>query len=195
MDKDEKMDKVLGLKGKCSSYYLSKITGIPTSMCSKIIAGKEVPEKIIGTVIKHMTEINSYKDFDNEAYDWYTNTFSDKYLKENDISIGSLSINLMLSSDDVNKYLSKDKQVRPSEYQVLYDFCTWMINNKNNIHEEVNNTEDIKEDHPSANTPCELGVDNDSVIKSMQEQIDALNRQIDWYEQIIDTFTKLANAK
>ena len=31
MDKDEKMDKVLGLKGKCSSYYLSKITGIPTT--------------------------------------------------------------------------------------------------------------------------------------------------------------------
>lgn len=192
-------DFVVGRHLGTSSDYIKSVKNKKDDILPKVIFDRAK------ALLEDLEPIASYY---RQQEDFWDNTIGERTLQEfiDDLGVTQEEISnaTLISPSDVAEAISEYGLFKDNNTKdILIDFIMWSKNmkemNENQkmiAPEEPTNIcgeDKVPESFPDLpNTIESEPVMNDNV-DSKDEQIAGLNRQLDWYEQIIDTFSKLAN--
>lgn len=195
------MDKLKEIRDEnnISTWLMGRLIGVPEDYYRKLekMNIENVPP-IIKIRIEDTNNIsNRIKDYLKEI----DSLFKEKSLKTIfDVakqSYEDISNATLLSVSEIKNALENEKFNSLSARDKLNDYALYMNSLCNNNDEQCSpEPENIEKDDLVAQMPdipeTNTNLDNKDYA-DYEERINGLTRQLDWYEQIIDTFTKLAN--
>lgn len=195
------MDKLKEIRDEnnISTWLMGRLIGVPEDYYRKLekMNIENVPP-IIKIRIEDTNNIsNRIKDYLKEI----DSLFKEKSLKTIfDVakqSYEDISNATLLSVSEIKNALENEKFNSLSARDKLNDYALYMNSLCNNNDEQCSpESENIEKDDLVAQMPdipeTNTNLDNKDYA-DYEERINGLTRQLDWYEQIIDTFTKLAN--
>ena len=187
-----------------SAWLMGIMLGVTEDYYRKLERMKDenVPPSILSRVESSLKELpNNIKDYYNRAEIFYeSNNLREVFEKANQ-SVEDISNATLISPIDIENAI-KDGGLFPTQdvKDKLIDYAMYInsVNeSKNEQCEECSDTCECNCEAPVVDTDDLINqmpvIPDDTVSNSKESEIAALNRQLDWYEQIIDTFTKLAN--
>lgn len=194
------MDKLKEIRDEnnISTWLMGRLIGVPEDYYRKLekMNIENVPP-IIKIRIEDTNNIsNRIKDYLKEI----DSLFKEKSLKTIfDVakqSYEDISNATLLSVSEIKNALENEKFNSLSARDKLNDYALYMNSLCNNDEQCSPEPENIEKDDLVAQMPdipeTNTNLDNKDYA-DYEERINGLTRQLDWYEQIIDTFTKLAN--
>lgn len=195
------MDKLKEIRDEnnISTWLMGRLIGVPEDYYRKLekMNIENVPP-IIKVRIEDTNNIsNRIKDYLKEI----DSLFKEKSLKTifdaSKQSYEDISNATLLSVSEIKNALENEKFNSLSARDKLNDYALYMNSLCNNNDEQCSpEPENIEKDDLVAQMPdipeTNTNLDNKDYA-DYEERINGLTRQLDWYEQIIDTFTKLAN--
>lgn len=197
-----------------SAWVMGIMLGVTEDYYRKLEQMKDenVPPAILSRIESLIEELpNNIKDYYNEAEAFYeSNNLREVFEKANQ-SVEDIS-NATLISPIVIENAIEDGGLFPTQdvKDKLIDYAMYINNMNESKNEQCDDCEECSDECEECSDECECNfeapvidtddlinqmpvIPDDTVSNSKESEIAALNRQLDWYEQIIDTFTKLAN--
>jgi len=188
-----------------SSWYFARMTGISFDTYNRYENMKD--ENIPEDALKRLKELfdleNEIKSYYAKAEDFYQSHELADVFKEHNKSIDEVAMVLGEGIETIKSCVEDelpfpDKNVRDK----LIDFAMWLDNLKEDAPVEPD-CEEVNTDSEEPNTispdeltfpelPSQEVMSRDVEGVSKDDEIAGLNRQIDWYEDIIVCFTHLA---
>lgn len=190
-----------------SAWVMGIMLGVTEDYYRKLEQMKDenVPPAILSRVESSIEELpNNIKDYYSKAEAFYeSNNLREVFEKANqsveDISNATLISPIVIENAIENGGLFPTQDVKDK----LIDYAMYINSMNESKNEQCDSCEECSDEcecnfeAPVIDTDDLTNqmpvIPDDTVSNSKESEIAALNRQLDWYEQIIDTFTKLAN--
>lgn len=190
-----------------SAWVMGIMLGVTEDYYRKLEQMKDenVPPAILSRIESSIEELpNNIKDYYNEAEAFYeSNNLREVFEKANqsveDISNATLISPIVIENaiEDGGLFPTQDVKDKLIDYAMYINSMNESKNEQCDSCEECSDECECNFEAPVIDTDDLINqmpvIPDDTVSNSKESEIAALNRQLDWYEQIIDTFTKLAN--